>query len=309
MYNTAMIAPMLTAISEQFRNQTSRTPQDLRVLGWVFRAALTGYGTLANLGLQNTESFPSAKTFLTASSKFVIEALAASDAPLSKTTKTKNAPAKTAPEDVIEELNRFLSAGATMSFSKKQVSILAAAAAVFSSRGFTEASVDMIADLARASKQTVYSNYKNKTQLYKATCEAVLTRAREESQAALSKINWQADRAGLSKICLILLAQTDKSWLSDFLRVIVGESQSFPGQSGAALSYIYRFATNFLDDFATKHVADAGDRAVMIIWVQGLLGTYVLLNKIYSIEDDQTVNERALLDLVEDIQRRSTRSY
>lgn len=108
--------------------------------------------------------------------------------------------------------------------SRKRESILDAAQEAFVQEGYEATSMDYIAELANASKRTVYNHFPSKEELF----QAVLDRFLQESES-LKAIDYDPDRA--------LAAQ-----LSQFIdaKMAVIEKPAWYGLSKVALSMLIR---------------------------------------------------------------------
>ena len=88
--------------------------------------------------------------------------------------------------------------------------LLAAAAQVFAERGFHGASLDAVAAAAGFSKGAVYSNFKNKEDLFLALLESAYTREMESVRATLDASEVPAE-ARLTDFLPLILAGSDQS--------------------------------------------------------------------------------------------------
>ena len=104
--------------------------------------------------------------------------------------------------------------------SGKRESILEAARAAFRDQGYECASMDRIAELARASKRTVYNHFGSKEALF----QAVVSQLLEESMA-LKRIAWDPSRSLEEQLTEFVRAKTmlseDKATLC-LTRVVLG---------------------------------------------------------------------------------------
>ncbi|MDA8017149.1 MAG: TetR/AcrR family transcriptional regulator [Thermoanaerobaculia bacterium] len=132
--------------------------------------------------------------------------------------------------------------------SKKRESILDAAVQAFVQEGYDNTSMDRIAEIAVASKRTVYNHFPSKEQLY----QAVLDRFLQDSQA-LKAIPYDPDRS---------LADQ----LSDFVdaKLAVIENPSWYGLSRMALGMIIRDTELARESFARY---EAGDNS-LVTWLK-----------------------------------------
>src|SRR6516162_1002191 len=125
--------------------------------------------------------------------------------------------------------------------------LLAAAAQVFAERGFHGATLDEVAQVAGFTKGAVYSNFKNKDDLF----------------LALFKANYEREMAQLmATLGNSVIPAVDR--LSDFVALIQGESQRAPNSALLYLEFWLYAARNSdararlaaLDDDAVRSLAD-----------------------------------------------------
>lgn len=104
--------------------------------------------------------------------------------------------------------------------SAKRETILNAAAAAFRDEGYESTSMDRIAELAGASKRTVYNHFGSKEALF----QAVVARLFDQA-AALKQIAWDPDRCLEEQLADFARAKTllseDETW-SSLARVVLG---------------------------------------------------------------------------------------
>lgn len=112
-------------------------------------------------------------------------------------------------------------------FARKAEQILTGATQVFLQRGYERASMDRIAKAAGVSKQTLYSHFADKEDLFVALVNKMSRRRLEESFGSVPL-------KGKPRDVLHVLAKTTLTQLSadeeyhDFLRLMVAESKRFP---------------------------------------------------------------------------------
>jgi AcrR family transcriptional regulator len=99
--------------------------------------------------------------------------------------------------------------------------ILDAAGKVFAERGFGGASIDEIAEVARAGKPTVYAKFTGKEALLTAVLERVLRRNTASCDAAVIENRLKALAAAI--LAAVLATETN-----GLIRVVVGEARRFP---------------------------------------------------------------------------------
>lgn len=104
--------------------------------------------------------------------------------------------------------------------SAKHAAILEAATAAFRDEGYDTTSMDRIAELAGASKRTVYNHFGSKEALFRAVVEHLIARAK-----ALKQIQWDPERELAAQLADFAAAKvrlaTDPAW-AGLLRVVLG---------------------------------------------------------------------------------------
>ena len=109
---------------------------------------------------------------------------------------------------------------------EKRQTILSAASSLFLSNGFTNTSMDMVAKKAGVSKQTVYSHFNNKDELYTAVIDAKC----QEYRLDASQL---AHRGASLRQVLMILADQVIGLLQDpdviaMYTVVIGEAKNNP---------------------------------------------------------------------------------
>ena len=99
--------------------------------------------------------------------------------------------------------------------------ILDAAGKVFAERGFGGASIDEIAEVARAGKPTIYGKFPSKKALLTAVIERVLRRNTGSCDAAVIENRLKA--LAVAILTVVLAAETN-----GLIRVVIGEARRFP---------------------------------------------------------------------------------
>ena len=111
-------------------------------------------------------------------------------------------------------------------YGDKGLAILSAAIDTFAKFGFTDATMDDVAAMASVSKQTVYSRFKSKQQLYLELSATILERLNELSQEASEKVNVSSPTF-ISELSYSLFDLINHPWMRKFFRVVIAESYDF----------------------------------------------------------------------------------
>ena len=224
MYTQAVIEPMLDVVIDHVKSLTSLSLPELRTIAWCFRNAINGYGTLVNLGAIVERALPDSNAFVEVTSRLTAEILTDKVVGAAETSKVKtHAAYNILSKRALLEINDFLLIELSEPHDAKQVSITAAAIAVFSAKGLANASMEEIAQRAGVSKQTVYSRFKSKALLYQCACGEAIRSLDKRSLLCLQE--QQENRDPLESYCRILFAQTSRPWVGEFLKGVIGESR------------------------------------------------------------------------------------
>ncbi|MBN2526087.1 MAG: TetR/AcrR family transcriptional regulator [Deltaproteobacteria bacterium] len=131
--------------------------------------------------------------------------------------------------------------------TKKRTQILDAAATVFIEDGYERASMDRIAEMANASKRTVYNHFSSKEELFQAVLERVIDEAME-----LKQITYDSSKSltsQLEKFADAKIAFTQKDdWLG-MIKVTAGIFSSHP-------------------ELVQKTIQQAEDNDTLAVWLQ-----------------------------------------
>ncbi|MBX9723510.1 MAG: TetR/AcrR family transcriptional regulator, partial [Candidatus Obscuribacterales bacterium] len=216
--------------SKHFADDINERNKLVQATVWCFRASVTGFATLANLGPMLSYGLPSKTVYLDVVSALFSSLLYSPDY-LSKSLAS-------AVEEVDEleserAIEDFLSAQLS-SLGEKKLVIIAAAIRIFSEKGYADTSMEEIARVANVSKQTVYKHFRSKNYLYAFIAKCVLTQLQSlslpDSSLPLSEY--------LSEYTNSFVVQSKRLWIREYFRLVLGESQAFPLESGALLIYI-----------------------------------------------------------------------
>jgi AcrR family transcriptional regulator len=256
-------------------------------LAWCFRAALTGYATLSNLGALINFSLPNQSTFLEVTVNLFEKqfALICSEDDFRAAKNKKNSD-----KSALAEPDSFAFRPAT----DKRTAILAAALETFSTTGFAETSMEEVANVAKTSKQTLYKYFKSKNILYTALCDDVISQLRNSSAPQLRQQVEFADY--LIEYTRNFAARMNNPSLREYFRMVIGESQSFPAESGALLLYLFSFGTELLEAHIPKR-ADTNSLALAVM-CRSILGSFLLAHQIYSIGDAPYIDQEGLISIL-----------
>ena len=114
--------------------------------------------------------------------------------------------------------------------TEKMQAILEGALQVFMEQGYTAASMNRIAEAARVSKSTLYSNFQDKKGLFLALIQDLTYSSRQEVFTLLSQSDLQAPpEEVLRQIARLMLDSFQKNQtLLRLMRLVIGESERFP---------------------------------------------------------------------------------
>jgi TetR/AcrR family transcriptional regulator len=125
---------------------------------------------------------------------------------------------------------------------RKRLAILAGARREFLGHGYAATSMDRIARAAEVSKATVYSHFADKEALFRALTEQMVGERLSELFGTSPREALPAEpAAALAELAARCLAsgQTQPQFLS-FLRLVIGESDRFPGLAKAFVAQLER---------------------------------------------------------------------
>lgn len=274
-----------------------------KALAWCFRAALTGFGTLTNLDSFIQRPLPNKSTYL--------QQLSA----LFSTCMTEVSSEEHWDLSAVHTANSNLSTDAStaenflapraLALGQKKIGIVAGSIRVLSASGYADASMDEIALASGVSKQTVYKHFRNKQFLYSSVAKLIVEQL---LSSALPPGDLPMDQY-IVAYCAAFLKQARQPWLREYFRLILGESHSFPMESGALLIYIMEYGRALLEDkitatFGANHV----DAASIALILRSIIGSYILVSQIYVLDDEQPVDEKMLLTTLQNLIRSIARS-
>ncbi|MBX9688986.1 MAG: TetR/AcrR family transcriptional regulator [Candidatus Obscuribacterales bacterium] len=267
------------------RKQAYSGEIDAHALAWCFRAALTGYATLLNLGALVAAPLPSPVRF--------IQVLSFLFAKFLELEKNRSSELETK-ERKFFGIEEFL-VSAEAPLASKRLSILVAAVKVFSEKGYAESSMDEVALRASVSKQTVYKHFGNKNQLYISLADSLIAKLQDSTlpDQSLSMLEYIQQLAGL------LSEQSEEPWLREYFRCVFGESQVFPLPSGRLLLYLMHFGHAGLGAKIkeTYKLSDSESEPLILI-LRCIIGAFVLFSQIYVLGDNPYLNQKSLLKII-----------
>lgn len=289
-YAKSMPEPFIDFVSSYIAAQVKNdsllesTKNGFRATAWYFRSAITGFATLSNLAPLLSYTLPERQQYLNLVSKLFACFL-----------ELKNnealALASETPSTVPHETSiRDLFSSSVHQLGEKKLSIIQAAIHVLSSKGFAETSMDEVAAQANASKQTVYKHCSNKSLMYGLIAKTVLEQLRlghlPSDELPLSEY--------LSELCSNLILQAKQPWLREYFRLVFGESQSFPLESGTFLIYVMDFGRDKLEAKIRQTYGENIDSLSLSIAFRSMTGGFILLNQIFIMGDNPFLSEQTL---------------
>lgn len=264
-------------------------------LAWTFRAILTGYATLSNLTTLVRETLPVRSVFISYIAR-LFDAILADPGPVIETL-TASAPGR-AEAGLLgaEEAAQFFRPGARQKISAKRLAILRAAVNTYSQHGFAAASMDEVAQAADVSKQTIYQHFGSKNKLYADVFQEVL--------AHLGELNL-GQEASLADFCRAHVQHVRRPWLLEYCRAVIGESQSFPGESGLLMLYFVSLGRSRLEQIlstmaSARQVPGRSESELLLaVLIRSLLGSYILFRQIYVLGENPYLCETGLISAIE----------
>jgi AcrR family transcriptional regulator len=303
MYACSIPGPIIEFVAGYIRQCPETAPAlaaneaAIDTLSWTFRAALTGYATLCNLTTLVRETLP-AKSVYISFLALRFQTLLRGPAHLVQ----HNLNGQSADAGALGEENRsaqdllgaeegraFFTADGKRKVSAKRLAILNAAVNTYCLHGFAEASMDEVAKAAAVSKQTVYQHFGSKNKLYADVFREVL--------GQLSDL--QEKYGSLSDVCRAHIEQLRRPWLLDYCRVVIGESQSFPHESGQLMLYFVSLGRKQLD--STLGAMNLADASLVGLTIRSVLGSYFLFRQIYVVGEHPYITEAGLIAALEAI--------
>jgi AcrR family transcriptional regulator len=284
-YAQSIPKPIIDFISEYITMRGAYKGLPSQALAWSFRACLSGYATLSNLESDVPHSLPSKSKYLDTVIKKFAAMIDSKDAVLRVVHIYK---ASQAQEKADNSPLFFLAES-----QPKRLAIFLGAMHCFSEKGYAETSMDEVAAISSTAKQTVYKYFRSKSILYTELWNSAVT--------ALSNRQEEGIKHDLLQYCQKFLAINEDARLREYFRVVLGESVSFPMQSGALLLYL--FDSNFQNLLTTlgDAVGLSEETESLAIAVQSMLGYFTLIRQIYTLDENPYLNEEMLLKIVLDL--------
>jgi len=113
--------------------------------------------------------------------------------------------------------------------ARKRRAILAAAATVFLRKGYRGTSMDEVAALASASKQTVYKHFADKERLFAEMVAATVEEVSDPVHEVVLRLDESGDfESGLRDLARRQLAMVMQPRLLQLRRLVIGEAARFP---------------------------------------------------------------------------------
>jgi AcrR family transcriptional regulator len=293
LYARSIPTPMIEFIAG-YLEQSSAVAATVRkdqqrsfAIAWSFRAAIAGYATMLNLGPLVPYSLPPKARYLKVLAKiyadFVKRPQGTSD----------NANSKDLILSLVDEddeksgFKNFLSGVK----SEKKLDILFAALKTFSVHGFSEASMDQVAVLSSGSKQTIYKHFVSKRFLFVALFESIMAGLETVSFPDYQEVqsNYLADYSAS------LFGTTNRSWMREYFRLLLGESQSFAKESGRLLVYLMDHGRTPLASYIKRLPKGDSETLCKSIAMRCILGSFILLRQVYVLGQTPFIDGTTLL--------------
>ncbi len=286
---------MIEFIAAYAKKRVAMSDEPARLFAWCFRSALTGYSTTAVLSQLMKEPIPQPAQFVRELSKLFTFIMGSWQESMQWSKDASFNVNLYDAETSYDGLREFLPFETIEQYGDKGLAILSAAIDTFAKFGFTDATMDDVAAMASVSKQTVYSRFKSKQQLYLELSATILERLNELSQEASEKVNVSSPTF-ISELSYSLFDLINHPWMRKFFRVVIAESYDFPEQANIALLHLYRHGSKqmitFLDGQAFNYVIS---KESLSICMNGVLATFMLLRRIYQVTRVPPIDENKLL--------------
>lgn len=260
------------------------------LVAWCIRSSVVGFAALGNLGPLVQPALPNKSEFLRANAELFARLLTSDEIVWDESallSATSNSAHGNSSEH--SSFDAYLSRAVAPGKRKRQ-EILLGALKVFSRDGFADASMDNIATISGASKQTVYKYFRSKTELYNALFD--------EMRAFLGTINLPSTGGNnaefVASYCRSLLAPIDGELMREYSRMVLGESTTFPLQSGMLLLQLLNSGRSLLQDQLIKVGRDEAASEMVSLVQRCILGTFMLTRNIYVLDSAGIFTERAL---------------
>jgi len=261
------------------------------LVAWCIRSSVVGFAALGNLGPLVQPALPNKSEFLRANAELFARLLTSDEivwsdfASPGKSTVAAECDLEQKHSSFEGHLSRAVAVG-----KRKRQEILLGALKVFSRDGFADASMDNVATASGASKQTVYKYFRSKTDLYNALFD--------EMRAFLGTISLPqaiGNNAGFfASYCRSLLAPIDGELMREYSRMVLGESTSFPLQSGMLLLQLLNSGRSLLQEQLIKSGKDEAGSEMLSLVQRCILGTFMLTRNIYVLDSAGIFTEDAL---------------
>ncbi len=183
---------------------------------------------------------------------------------------------------------------------EKALSILNGAMQEFLARGYAATSMDRIANAAGVSKATVYNHFQDKEGLFNALIQQLVEKKFPSVFSAIDTDNLQKDpRIALRQIATNMLDMSmgDEQFIS-FMRLIIGESERFPGLAQAFVRNVHVSSFGLLSQYFTKcsdRIKLSDPEAAARVFI-GALVHYLIVQKILYGADIVPMERDRLID-------------
>ena len=304
LYARSIPTPMIEFLAGYFQHShhvSERIRKDQRLalaIAWSFRAAVTGYATMLNLGPLIPYTMPTRSKYL--------QFLSTTFAALLKTPPLSLHNDSGSFSQLLEVANGaddersfkdYLAVVKSQKQGEKKLEILFGAMRSFSEHGFAEASMDQVASMSSGSKQTIYKHFGSKRLLFTRLFEHVMERLETVGFPDLEK----AQSNYLALYCATLINCASRQWLREYFRLIFGESQSFAKESGRLLVFLMDHGRTQLISFMKRYAKGGSDILCKSVAVRCILGNFILLRQVYVLGEVPFINEDSLIKVLNGI--------
>jgi AcrR family transcriptional regulator len=304
LYARSIPTPMIEFLAGYFQQSTyvsERIGKDQKLafaIAWSFRAAVTGFATMLNLGPLVPYAMPTKSKYLQLLSSTFGALLKAPPASLYDDSNAFGKLLEVANgADDEKSFKDYLGVVRSQKQGEKKLEILFGAMRSFSEHGFTEASMDEVASMSSGSKQTIYKHFGSKRLLFARLFECVMEQLETVSFPDIEKP--QSNYLALYSATLINAAS--RQWIKEYFRLIFGESQSFAKESGRLLVFLMDHGRTQLFSFMKKHGKGGSDVLCKSVALRCILGNFILLRQVYVLGEVPFIDEGRLIKILNGI--------
>ena len=272
---------------------TALSERNAETLSWAFRLSITGFATLSNLSGLLPYPVPNRSRYLqTAGSSYA--ALLNLSFNLAAGDPARTVTAFESAEDA-DAMTAFFQPQKE-ELGEKKLQIMQAAINLLSKKGLADTSMEEIAAQAKVSKQTVYKHFRSKNFLYSFLCKSISTE--------LLAQNLVTEDCSLSEFVqhffVTLSDSCARPWIREYLRMLFGEAKAFPVEAGTMLLFIIEHGRSQLESRLRKELAGSDiDFESASVILRCTMGSFILLNQIFVVAENQFLNQNSLLEILE----------